>query len=301
MSQYIGLDIGGTKTALVIGTADGGVLDRREFATRPERGPEALCREAREALDGLHHQSFVAVGASVGGPLDAATGIVYGPPNLPGWEAAPLREMLEKAFDLPAAIQHDAKACAVAEGRFGAARECANYIFLTFGTGLGCGVVSGGSLLEHAPGEVGHWGIGPADGPEIYGRRNAWEGASSGAGIAALARGRHPRFFSPGTAAKDVVEAARNADPAALDVIAVCCTCLGKGIALLTDLFAPERVVLGSLACRAPELFLPRTREVFCREVHPRFRRAHICEGGLGARVGDYASLCVAMDAARTP
>src|SRR5690606_17473890 len=143
LAYILGLDIGGTKTAAVLATAAGRVLDRFEVATRPEEGfaasfarvravGEAVCRRAQAAGVEISH-----IGVSIGGPLDVERGVIYSPPNLPGWDAVPLKELLEEHFGLPVVVEHDGMAGALAEHRFGAGRGLKHLIFLTLGTGLG--------------------------------------------------------------------------------------------------------------------------------------------------------------------
>lgn len=296
--RMIGLDIGGTKTAIIAAEGSGTIHERVEFPTEVLRPFETVYREIRERTGDVisRHPSPDAIGVSIGGPLDEKTGVIFSPPNLPGWDGIPLRDMLEKDFQIPVYLMHDAKSGAVAEWWFGAGRGCSNMVFLTFGTGLGCGIISDGRLLRAAPGEVGHWGIGPPDGPMVYGRNNALEGVGSGSGIAALATKRYPGRFSNGISAKEVIEAARSGDGQAVEVCQTVAAYLGKGIALLTDLLGPEVVVLGSLAHRAGDLFLPGCVESFKEEVHPDYRdRTRIVAGMLGDRIGDYGSLCAAL------
>lgn len=296
----LGFDVGGTTTAAIAGSRGGAVHERHAFASRPERGFAALWAEmvaagaALIARRGPPH----AIGVSIGGPLDAARGIVYSPPNLPGWDAVPLKERLEDAFGVPAYVEHDAKACALAEWLFGAARGRRHVVFLTAGTGLGAGLILDGRLYRGADdnaGEVGHWRVAEA-GPRVYGKAGSWEGYGSGTGIAALARDRFPDAFAAGVSAHDVIDRARLGDARAAEVIALAATQLGRGIALLIDLLNPEVVVLGSLIVRAGDLFLPTVRRVVGDEATVRGVRAcAIVPAALGESLGDVAALCAAL------
>jgi len=296
----LGYDIGGTKTAALAARPDGTVVERIEFASRPGRGFDAMWQAIVAAGRELvaAHGRPTAIGVSIGGPLDAERGIVYSPPNLPGWDEIPLKQRLEEAFGVPAYVEHDARAGALAEWRFGAARGSERVVFLTFGTGLGAGLILDGRLYRGATGsagEVGHWRVAD-DGPLVYGKRGSWEGHSSGAGLAALARHRYPDHFRGGVTAADVVNQAQAGDRYALDVVAVAATYLGRGIALLVDLLNPEVVVLGSLAVRAGDLFLPTVRQIVAAEALPANAAAcRIIPAALGERLGDLAALCAAL------
>ena len=187
--SLLGLDIGGTKTAVVVGDRSGAVLERREIASGAARGFDAmfgdLAREVDAAL--ARAPSVDAIGVSIGGPLDADAGLVLGPPHLPGWDRVPLAALLRERTGRPVYLDHDAKAGALAEWMFGAPRGTRSAVFLTCGTGLGAGVIADGRLLRgaaDAAGEVGHWRV-AADGPSLYGKRGSWEGYASGTGLAA--------------------------------------------------------------------------------------------------------------------
>jgi glucokinase len=178
---------------------------------------EALLEVARTRFPDVH-----SIGVSIGGPVDSKQGRVLGPPNLPGWEDVPLARMLTERFSLPAFVEHDAKAGALAEWMFGAGKGKQDLVFLTLGTGLGAGIISGGRLLHgaaNAAGEVGHWRVAET-GPDVYGKPGSWEGYASGTGLVALARFLYPeRFAVEGLTAALLSEAARTGDPQAREVL----------------------------------------------------------------------------------
>lgn len=296
----LGFDIGGTKTAAVAGTVAGEIRDRVAFPSRPERGFQPMWHDILDAGHRLiaRHGRPRAIGVSIGGPLNAATGVILSPPNLPGWDAIPCQSLLEEAFQVPVYVEHDAKAAALAEWLFGAARGRRSVIFLTFGTGLGAGLILDGQLYRGTSdnaGDVGHWRIAD-DGPLVYGKRGSWEGFSSGSGLAALARDRVPEQFDRDVTAQEVIERARAGDADAQSLIDVSATYLGRGIALLVDLLNPEIVVLGSLAVRAGDLFLPTARRVVATEAQRSIAEScAIVPAALGEQLGDVAALCVAI------
>ncbi len=114
---FLGLDIGGTKCAAIVGRCDGQILERIQWPSQAERGPEPmiqdLCTQAQQLLK--NHPAIIATGVSIGGPLDANHGIIQSPPNLPGWNNIPLKSTLEQRLKLPTKIEHDAAACCLAE------------------------------------------------------------------------------------------------------------------------------------------------------------------------------------------
>ena len=192
---YIGVDVGGTKTAVVLSARPPDSLGRIEFATLPEQGPERaldlIVQSARSLLaeHGFGEESIAAIGVSCGSPLDRVQGIIHAPPNLSTWVDVPIRRLLEETFHTTCRVENDANAGAVAEHRFGAGMGTEHMVFLTLGTGLGAGIIAAGSLYLGAngdAGEIGHVRLSPT-GPVGYHKAGSIEGWASGGGIAQLA------------------------------------------------------------------------------------------------------------------
>lgn len=298
--RVLALDIGGTKVEAALGDASGRVGPGHKEPTHAELGFEAswsaVLRAVDAALADAPEGGIAAIGVSIGGPVDS--GVVLSPPNLPGWDAIALAELLAKARGIPTFVEHDAKAGALAEHRFGVGRGTENLIFLTLGTGLGAGVILDGRLVHgrrNNLGEVGHWRVGD-DGPDVYGKRGSWEGYSSGAGLASRARAVDPTRWPAGTAAREVFDAARVGDRTAVALVDDFATHLGRGIALLVDLLSPEVVALGSLAVRAGDLFLPRVQHLVDAECTARNLPCPVLPTALGERIGVLAALAVGVD-----
>ncbi len=193
-SYYIGIDVGGTKCAVIAGTGDMEILKRISFPTETRKGPDhainLLLNSASEITGQLGKAGLKAIGISCGGPLDSKKGIVQSPPNLPGWDNIPIVNLFRKRFSIPVFLQNDANACALAEWKFGAGKGTDNMIFLTFGTGMGAGIIIDGRLYSGSndlAGEVGHIRL-AEQGPEAYGKKGSFEGFCSGTGIALIAK-----------------------------------------------------------------------------------------------------------------
>ncbi|MBV9243320.1 MAG: ROK family protein [Methylobacteriaceae bacterium] len=300
-ARLLGIDIGGTKTSLVAGTLGGRIIEKIQFSSGAGRGPQAMLGDIEERGRAMldRHPSVTAIGASVGGPIDAERGVVLGPPNLPGWDAVPLAAFLAEKLGRPARIEHDAKACALAEWRYGAGRGARDMVFLTLGTGLGAGIIANGKLVRGAgnlAGEIGHWRI-AADGPDIYGKRGSFEGWCSGAGLPALARALAPDRFGHVRDAANLAARAVAGDPDAESVIAQAGAALGRGLALLVDLLAPEAIVLGNLARRLGAGFLEAAQAALAAEALPALAaRCEVVCCALGEAIGDMAALSVATE-----
>ena len=139
--MYIGIDIGGTKCAVISADEHGQKLTRVAFPTTDYSSTMARMMAEIEKLP-----SAQAIGVSCGGPLDESRGMILSPPNLPGWDEIPITKMLEDRFHTPAYLCNDANACALAEWKFGAGVGTRNMIFLTCGTGMGAGLILDGKL-----------------------------------------------------------------------------------------------------------------------------------------------------------
>ncbi len=310
---WAGVDIGGTKTAVLLASDPPAVLDRTEFPTLPEEGPERalalIVRTLRELAGG---QTLRGIGVSCGGPLDSAAGVIQAPPNLWTWVDVPIKAVLEKEFGVTCGLENDANAGAVAEHRFGAGRGTRNMVFLTMGTGLGAGIIADGRLYRgtcDAAGEIGHVRL-TRTGPVGYHKAGSVEGWASGGGLGRLAAEVVKKQGSLGhqsllaaclerhgsLTARDVAEAARQGDALAKKLIRSTGERLGETLAILVDILNPERIVIGGLAMRLGDDLLKPARAVLAREALPGSAAAcQIVPAELDERIGDIAALCIAM------
>ena len=315
MKQIIGIDIGGTKCAVILAGLDGQIpriIRKDSIATARYPSPGQMLEKLRQMTeemlgDGL--RDLGGIGISCGGPLDSRKGIILSPPNLPGWDEVHISEYFAGAFRTPVKLQNDANACALAEWKLGSGKGCDNVVFLTFGTGLGAGLILDGRLVTGASGmagEAGHIRL-ERFGPVGYGKMGSFEGFCSGGGIANLAKGRltelaqqgiaHPLQLEEATALR-VFELARAGDAACLDICRTVGEHFGRWIAVLIDLLNPDVIIAGSIFTRNYEMLYPIARQVVDRECLAVSARAcRILPSALGEEIGDYAALSVALDA----
>jgi len=315
---WVGLDVGGTKTAVIISAEPPAVLARTEFATLPTKGPDRALDLARNGIrellgqQGLDANAIKRIGVSCGGPLDRIQGIIQSPPNLPTWDNVPIKAIMEKEFSVECEVENDANAGAVAEHRFGAGQGTENMVFLTMGTGLGAGIITDGRLYHGAndlAGEVGHIRLTPR-GPVGHNKAGSAEGWASGGGLAQVAaqavaraaRKKQTTLLSKivksgkTLTAKDVGLAARKGDAVALAILQSTGRRLGQVLAILVDLLNPERIVIGGLAMRLGDLLLDPARSVMRREaLEPAVAHCEVVPASLDERIGDVAALCVAL------
>lgn len=312
MKHYLGMDIGGTKCAVVLSEKSGAAIkDKIRFETRVERGCEAVVAElissARELLERneIPKEDVLACGVSCGGPLNSETGVIMRPPNLPDWDNVPLADIVSNELGIPCKVRNDADACALAEWQFGAGRGTKNMIFLTFGTGMGAGLILDGKLYSGTcgtAGEVGHIRL-DADGPVAYGKAGSFEGFCSGAGIASMGK-KMLALYNGETSipydnvtAKTIAEAAVNGDRLANAIYRRCGEKLGLGLSILIDILNPERIVIGSIFQRSGHLLVDSMNETIKKEALA--ISAECCKivpAMLGDNIGDFAAIGVAKD-----
>ena len=316
-NKLLGLDIGGTKCSVIYGEDVNGeitVRDKIKFPTKNVKETIDLMFDSlREimARNTLSKDDVSAIGISCGGPLDSRKGVIMSPPNLPGWDNIHIVEELEKEFGIKAAIQNDANACALAEWKYGAGKGTSNMVFLTFGTGLGAGLIIDGKLYSGTndnAGEVGHTRLSDF-GPVGYGKAGSFEGFCSGGGIAQLAKilvkeklqtGEKPAICPDDSqldslTAKKVAEYADAGDELALEVCRISGEYLGRGLSAIIDILNPERIVIGSIYERSGHLFKKHMEDVIVKEALP--GAAKVCSvvpARLGDSIGDIAALSVA-------
>lgn len=282
--SYLGIDIGGTKCAVIRGHGTA-IEDKRRFATTAfAETLQAILSAARE----LFTPEVTAIGVSCGGPLDSERGIIQSPPNLPGWDDVPITAILQETFGVPAYLCNDANACALAEWRYGAGVGTRNMIFLTFGTGMGSGLILDGKLYAGASGmagEVGHVTLHPQGDHEGYNKRGTVEGYCSGGGIAQYGKGT----------ARELGQRAEAGDAEAVAVYRQVGADLGRALAILVDLFNPEAIVIGSIYARSEALIAPSMWETLKQEALPAsVAVCRVLPAILGESIGDVAALCVA-------
>jgi len=294
----IGINVGGTTTSVVVGGADATIRARRSWPTRSERGPrdfiDAIVTAANELCAAPD-----AIGLSIGGPLDVQRGVLIDPPHLPGLGGFAVRNALAARFSAPVVMHHDAAACALAEWRWGANAGAGGIVYLTCGTGFGCGLVLDGHVRYGSDGrspEIGHVRY-RDDGPEIFNKPGCYEGYGSAKALALLARWRDPVHFA-NAQPEAIVALAAAGDPVASEAVLMNQRAVGSACALLADLLALDVIVLGSLATYLGEPWIAAVRDVFRAEVLPANAARCSVRGPSLDAVQDLGALATAVEAA---
>ncbi len=257
MPSVVAVDLGGTK--LTTGVVDpGGSVSGRTKRPASHTGLSDLADQiqlaVREAVDASQADDVHAVGLIVPGIFNRTTGEAWAP-NLWGHSHVPLLAELRGRLEWPITIESDRAGYVLGEQWLGAARGLEDVVFLSIGTGIGAGIISGGRLLHGSggiAGAVGWFAVNPLH-REEYARLGCWEAEAAGPALA-----RRLNLAS----AEDAVTAARRGDAAALAAVETTANYLGQGIANLVSILNPEMIVLGGGLMRAGDLFLPAIQRV---------------------------------------
>jgi glucokinase len=188
--MFLGIEIGGTKLQLGVGAGDGQMFDLVRRDIDPSRGAAGILEQIDSAAAGLlQKHSIERLGIGFGGPIDAAAGLTTKSHQISGWDNFPLARWCQERLQRPAILANDCDSAAVGEARFGAGHGAASVFYVTVGTGIGGGFVTGGRLHgagRPAASEIGHLRPGlNADRPEL-----TVESLAAGPAIAAAAYAR---------------------------------------------------------------------------------------------------------------
>ncbi len=287
------IDIGGTGTKIGIVTEDGIVVARATIPTsadgegEPTLLVDRIVTTLRPMLDAAaaDEHPVLGIGVSVAGFLDREHATMFGNANLPRLCGFGLRRALEDRLALDCRLEVDSNAAVAAEYRHGAGRGSERLLGVTVGTGLGGGVVVGRKLLRHTgecAGDLGHIILDPKGRPCTCGARGCLEAMVCTAAISERAAGRGFR---------DVVSSAQRGEPLAEAALAETGWWLGLGLASLSPLFAPDRIVVGGGIAAAGDLLLEPVRASYHTHASAAFReKVHIVgssfdgwEGMIGA------------------
>ena len=182
--------------------------------------------------------------------------------------------------------------------------------FMTFGTGLGAGVIINGKLYSGTngfAGELGHIRL-ACTGPVGYGKEGSFEGFCSGGGLSQLGRDCAQKAIAAGKTVpwyngslpdvKEMACAAREGDETALKVFETSGSMLGRGLAIVIDLLNPEKIIIGSIFARCGDLLTKHMYRILEREALPQaLAKCEITTPALGEFIGDAAALAVAKEA----
>ena len=313
----LGVDLGGHKILTAVVSSQGDMLTRDYTITPASKGTETVVQEilrsAGRAIEqaGITIKELSAIGVGAAGISNPRTGVVFTSPNLPGWRNVPLKNIIEKESGRKTFLINDANAAALGELYFGAAREARNFIYITFGTGIGGGIVINGELYHGAvgtAGEIGHMTI------DVNGLRcncgniGCWETLASGSALAREAKRRIQDGavtsildYAGGdvqrVTAHVVQTAAEHDDILARELIAQTGFYIGVGLANLIDLFNPELIVIGGGLSNMGDMLLgPAFRVAGERAYQEAYRVVRFAPAKLGENSGVIGSAIFALN-----
>jgi glucokinase len=279
----VGVDLGGTTTKLAFVTTEGEIVHKWEIPTDNTNEGQNITGNIAKAIDeklAEHDQlksNLLGIGMGAPGPVNYEKGIVLNVVNL-GWpDNYPLKDRLEAATSLPAAIENDANSAALGEMWIGAGAGAKDLVCVTLGTGVGGGVIVGGKVVQGingAAGEIGHITAIPSGGaPCNCGKTGCLETVASATGIVRLAKIELAKGLkgelseklaeNGSITAKDVFDAARNSDELAQSVLDEVSFHLGFVLASIANTLNPEKIVLGGGVSKAGDILVDPVKNNF--------------------------------------
>ena len=313
----LGIDIGGTKTAVCLAHPDGTITHELRMPSLPEQGPEDWLERSRILIAALLDRAGLALnqlamtGISAPGPLSTRTGALLNAPNMTGWEEVPVVSMFQRFIPGHIVMNNDANAAALAEWMYGSYSGADGLIYLTMSTGLGAGIIANGKLLQgvsDTAGEVGYHVL-DLNGPESpCGHRGSFEAFCGGKNLADQLRERIAREGAPSRILEHaggdlarldfrcLVEAVREGDAEAVRIWEGFVLRLGQGIGNLIMILNPEVIVLGTIGIHAADILLEPLHAVLPRFVlKPALEACTIVPSSLGGRIGNMAAVALAV------
>ena len=247
----IGIEIGGTKTQVVVGAPDGGILDRRRFLVDRAAGAKGILSDIASAVDGYFATAKIeAIGIAFGGPVDRLSGKTVRSHQIDGWDDFFLAQWASRRWKVPVSLENDANTAAFAESQFGAGVGSPSMFYTTLGSGVGGGMVIGNAIFHGALAsetEIGHLTL-PQSGDTVESLCSGWavnkrlRTCASEQPNSWLAR--HIDQF-PGAEARILSDPAARQDANCQAVIADVSQTLAWAFSVVSALLSPARIVIG--------------------------------------------------------
>lgn len=293
---YIGIDLGGTNIAAGIVDENGAIIKKGSVPTGRTRPSgeivEDMCSLVKQLMDetGINESQVDSIGIGSPGIPDRKNGIIIYNCNL-GFRNVPIRQLMQRHFNLPVYLENDANCAAIAESVAGAAKGEPFAVAITIGTGIGGGVIIDNKLytgFNGAGGELGHVVIQMDGEPCTCGRKGCWEAYSSATALirqTIRAARNNPQSVIHQLVngdldkvdAKTAFDAARLGDETGRQVVEQYIEMLADGLANMINIFQPSVVVLGGGVSKEGENLLGPLREkvrrrTYCAEGVPNTR-----------------------------
>jgi glucokinase len=291
MNEWVvGVDLGGTKTAIGLISPADAVVGARRIPTRAEDGPQQIVERIAACVDELSAavpagERIGALGICCPGPLDQATGTLINPTNLPKFYNTPLRHMLSDRLHVPVVLEHDAKAAAVGEMHYGAGRGESSLVYVVAGTGVGAAIIMDGKVVrgqKNFAGEIGHVSLDRNGELCACGTRGCFETFIAGPWLERR-YARRKASDTPTVTGDQISALALQGDADAAQVMREAGEALGLAIASMAMILDIELYIIGGSVAKAGDVLLEPARQVVPKytlvSVGPRVR---IVEAQLG-------------------
>ncbi|WP_042222065.1 ROK family protein [Oceanobacillus manasiensis] len=251
MSLAVGVDIGGTKTAIGIIDHAGKILSHTKIPTDQGIVPAEMIDRIIASIkvlltdNGLQESDITGIGVGAPGPLDVKNGLISCPPNLPQWVDIPVVHQFNQQFSVPVWLANDASAAAVAEKWIGAGTSANDFAYMTISTGIGAGFILNGELYTGArgnAGDIGHMAVDTrVEGTCDCGQKGCFEYVASGTAIARLGT----ELMGKPLSSIDVFALYNEGDPDITSMVQEVFERIGMGCVTLINTLEPEFIVIG--------------------------------------------------------
>ena len=272
-----GVDIGGTTVKMGLFQEDGTVLDKWEIKSRTENEGAAVLPDIADAIvakltqRGIEKEEIVGIGVGVPAPV-TDDGVVQQTANL-GWGYKEVRRELEELTGMTAKIGNDANVAALGEMWKGGGVGNKNMVMVTLGTGVGGGIIINGNILtgnNGAGGEIGHLCVNEEE-TECCGcgKKGCLEQYASATGVVRLAKAKLAGYAgetvlnADDVSAKDVFDAVKAGDKAAIEIADEFGRYLGRALANIAALVDPSIFVVGGGVSKAGEVLFDYIKEPY--------------------------------------
>ena len=279
MKKYsIGIDLGGTKILIaLVDKENGKVIDFVKKKTKKDKGPENIVRKMTEGINELLLQTgfciseVSSIGVGAAGQIDRENGVIIAAPNLDCYDLK-IKNILLKEFNTPVFVGNDVEIAAMGEMKFGAGKDCDDFVCIFVGTGVGSAIIKEGKIITGATGtagEIGHMIVdlngrqcacGGHGCLEAYASRSAIEKRIEGA----LKKGRKSCILEYLETGKSITssmirKSIEREDELVLQCVTEASEYLSGGIASIINFINPEMVVLGGGLIEAVDYFYQKT------------------------------------------
>ena len=284
---YVGIDLGGTKIAAGVLNEKWKIIKKGSVPTGNDRHYTGIIRDmAALVLDllndmGLKVKEVKSIGVGSPGSCDRKNGILLYTNNI-NFNDVPMCKEIQKYIQLPIYLENDANCAALAESMIGAARDVADSVTVTLGTGVGGGIIMNNHIVSGfngIGGEIGHTVIQMGGEGCTCGRKGCWEAYASATGLIRQTRQAAVRY--PNSAvnrlvngdlnridAKTAFDAMREGDEAGTMVVDQYIRYVAEGIANIINIFQPAKVVIGGGISKEGETLLKPLREIVSKSTY---------------------------------